>query len=194
MIQYLRLLCALATLALPLPNSLAQTADTSIHHVRPNHMIIPPDINAAFVAAGYGHGLYDELNADIGLGYVSLSDVGMVTVMDGAGYTYLFSKGHNNYYRLFLDADASIALLGISVRGEFLANERFNKYYARPYIGISIVPAPPVHIDVQYSYAFLLNSTGNDFKGGITLRAKVYLSQKQWKYVGTAAHRLHSGS
>ena len=63
------------------------------------------------------------------------------------------------------------------VRGEYIYNIADKQSYLRPSIGLTAL-----HFDILYNYSFLLNKNSDNFyKHGLTLRAKLFISKKNWE-------------
>ncbi len=146
--------------------------------------------NSTVFASGYTHSTTNDLAFEIGRAYVAESELVITYRNIGVGYDHLFNNTTDNYYKLFYELSGAMPPLGgISMRLEGMVNNIFNTYFLRPYIGLTYTPVPKLHFDVQYCHTFLLAGKNDPFRNGITLRAKMYLNERNW--VNLPAHKHH---
>ena len=146
--------------------------------------------NSTVFACGFTHSTTNDLAIEVGRAYVEESGLGIVYRNIGLGYSHPFNNITDNYYRLFYEiAGVTPPIGGISMRLEAMANNSFNTYFIKPYIGLTFAPIPSLQFDIQYCHAFLLAGKENLFKNGITIRAKMLLNEKKWENI--PSHRHH---
>ena len=134
--------------------------------------------NATYLAGGFTFANHGQFHAELGRTLVNTAELQYYSRTIGAGYSYQFTKAGSNYYHLFYDYSYTYLMAGLTGRLEAITNERLDQYYLRPSAGITYGPIPGFHIDVLYSYAFLLNGSDNVLKGGLTVMVKLIAPEK----------------
>lgn len=136
--------------------------------------------NSTLFGAGFTFSKFNLVNAELGRSLVNTSEMAYYTRTIGCGYMHQFRDPAVGYYKLFYDYAETFLIAGITGRIEMLANERFDRLYARQSFGLHYGPSPYIHLEVLYAYGFLLNGSDNQLRGGLTIGVKA-IGMKQSK-------------
>ncbi len=136
--------------------------------------------NSWYTGLAYNRSKENEFSASFGRSYVKVFTSGGGTHISlkswGFNYSNILKKEKNYHTTGAFTEWSAFPIPPATARIEYFYDITSKSHYMRPAVGISFL-----HLDILYNYSFMLHGETNQYKHGLTLRAKHIFPYKKWQ-------------